>query len=359
MGRERGDLGTFSFDEEFLRECYESVNDTIFVHDGETGEIIDANRTACEMYGYSKAELTQLSLEDLSSGNPPYTQEKAIERVKITAEGGPQIFEWEARDADENVFWAEVSMRASEIDDQPVTFVTVRDISTRKAYEKKLEDQRDNLEILNQVVRHDIRNNLQVVQGYAELLENEVSDDGRSHLQTIQKSSTHAIRLTETARDLADVMLQTDIETEHISLAEIIEEQIDQIRTEHPDAEISTDSPLPNLTIQGNEMLHSVFRNLFQNAIQHNDKEVPKVSVSVTKSEKLVHLHIADNGPGIPDSQKDSIFGKGEKGLKSSGTGIGLYLVKTLVEGYGGDVWVEDNEPAGAMFVVALPLTDT
>jgi len=69
-------------------------------------------------------------------------------------------------------------------------------------------------------------------------------------------------------------------------------------------------------------------------------------------------VSIADNGPGIADTHKEQIFQEGQKGLESGGTGIGLYLVNTLVDRYGGDVWVEDNEPTGSVFVVELPLAD-
>ena len=83
----------------------------------------------------------------------------------------------------------------------------------------------------------------------------------------------------------------------------------------------------------------------------------------------MVTIRVADNGPGVTDAAKEDIFGKGGNGLDSDGTGIGLYLVKSLVESYGGDVWVEDREagdavdaetPAdttteGAVFVVELP----
>jgi signal transduction histidine kinase len=105
-------------------------------------------------------------------------------------------------------------------------------------------------------------------------------------------------------------------------------------------------------------MLPSVFRNLLNNAVQHNDGPSPTVSVGAERDGDVVRVRVTDDGPGVPDSQKETIFGKGEKGLDSPGSGIGLYLVYCLVEGYGGDVWVEDrpDDTSGAVFVVELPV---
>jgi signal transduction histidine kinase len=103
-------------------------------------------------------------------------------------------------------------------------------------------------------------------------------------------------------------------------------------------------------------MVSSVFRNLLKNAIQHNDKRVPEVTVSATEQEETVTVRVADNGPGIPDSQKQTVFGEGEQGLNSAGTGIGLHLVSRIVDTHGGSVWVADNEPEGTVFAVNLPI---
>jgi PAS domain S-box-containing protein len=126
------------FDEGMLRAIYHSVDDAIFVHDADTGEIVDANETACELYGYSRAELRQLAVADLSSGTPPYTNETAVEYLQQANEGDPQLFEWQAEDSDGNVFWVEVSMRRAAVDDDAFVLVIVRDIDERKRREQEL-----------------------------------------------------------------------------------------------------------------------------------------------------------------------------------------------------------------------------
>ncbi len=263
------------------------------------------------------------------------------------------------------------------------------DITERVEYRQRLETQRDDLDLLNQVVRHDIRNDLQLVLTYAEMLENRVSTEERTYVETLLESTRNAIEVTTTAREMADMMLQDDVTRQPVVLRQTLLAEVDEIRSARAEAVISVDGTIPDATVLANDMLDSVFRNLLQNAIQHNDTESPEVSVSATAGADTVTVEIADNGPGVPDAQKETIFAKGEKGHESTGTGLGLYLVRKLVESYGGDIWVEDrselrsagnrpragdravsedtagsrtasdsNDPAGAVFVVQLPRGD-
>ena len=133
--------------------------------------------------------------------------------------------------------------------------------------------------------------------------------------------------------------------------------EVTDVRASYPDATFEFGTEIPSITLTATEMISSVFRNLLKNAVQHNDKDAAEVTVSATDREGAVTVTVADNGPGVPDDQKETIFGKGERGLDSSGSGIGLHLVNTLVDVHDGDVWVEDNDPEGAVFVVELPTT--
>lgn len=221
--------------------------------------------------------------------------------------------------------------------------------------ELTVREQRDNLEVLDQMVRHDIRNDLQVVSGYAETLEQRVDEADREYVEVILDSATAARELTQTARELAETMLQADTETEPMPLKQTLESQLEEVRAASGTASVTVEGRVPDIQVAADGMLRSVFRNLLKNAVQHNDKDVPEVSVTVRETDPQVAVQIADNGPGIPDDQKTGIFEKKQKGGESTGTGIGLYLVTTLVEGYGGTVHIEDNEPEGSVFTVELP----
>jgi PAS domain S-box-containing protein len=235
---------------------------------------------------------------------------------------------------------------------------SIFDITDRVEYERQLKAQRDDLNVLNQVLRHDVRNDLQLVTAYADLLSNHVDDAGREHLETLRESADHVVELTETARDIAEVMLTTADNHRAVSLRKTLQRELSEVRSVYPEAAITVDGTIPAVQVGADDMLGSVFRNLLKNAIQHNDKELAEVAVSVTEREDSVLVSVADNGPGVPDNQKADVFGKGEKGLESEGTGIGLYLVQTLVSKYGGSVAVADNEPEGAVFEVTLPRAD-
>lgn len=231
--------------------------------------------------------------------------------------------------------------------------VRVVGISTDITEQKRRENE---LDALNRILRHDIRNDVNVVLGWVELLEDHVDDEGRQPLQRIADTAEHVLELTETAGEYAEVVTDDhDLETKPVPLRETLQHVLDVRRESFPDAEFVVDGEIPDVDVMANEMLGSVFRNLLNNAVRHNDEDDPAVEVRCETSADAVHVHVADDGPGIPDHQKQVIFEQGEKGLGSSGTGMGLYLVQTLVEQYDGDVRVADNDPTGSVFSVTLP----
>jgi len=285
----------------------------------------------------------------------PEDRDRVRKNIQASSQGlHEEAYEGRVVQPDGSIRWVLTRQVLLRNDDGEVSEVVgiCTDITEQKRREQELE-------LLNRIVRHDIRNDMMVVLGWAEMLETHVDTEGEEYLQKILASGEHVVELTEIARDYVETVVSNeDLTVEPVPICSVIETELSLREESFPTAEFRLDSPLPEVKVAGNSMLSSVFRNLLNNAVQHNDKDTPLVEVSYEVHDDDVEVRIADNGPGIPDDKKDIVFGKGERGLGSSGTGIGLYLVQTLVTQYGGDIWAEDNEPTGTVFVVKLPLAD-
>ncbi|MCD6052043.1 MAG: hypothetical protein K0Q55_3461, partial [Verrucomicrobia bacterium] len=132
-------LGALKQNEERLQGTFDLVNDGIFIHDSETGAIVDANERAVEMYGWTKEEIKRLKVGDLSSGAGPYTHEEAMKWIQRARVEGPQIFEWRAKHRSGTLFWVEVNLRYAQLGEHNRVLVTARDIRQRKLIEERLE----------------------------------------------------------------------------------------------------------------------------------------------------------------------------------------------------------------------------
>jgi PAS domain S-box-containing protein len=124
--------------EERFRTIYDYVNDAIFIHNSETGEIVDVNMTMCKMFGYERDECLTLQINDISFGAPPYSQAEALERIHKATTGRPQLFEWLCKKKSGELFWVEVSMRSALVNKEQRVIVLVRDVSERKQVERTL-----------------------------------------------------------------------------------------------------------------------------------------------------------------------------------------------------------------------------
>jgi two-component system cell cycle sensor histidine kinase/response regulator CckA len=129
--------------EESYRAIFDSANDAIFVHDIETGRILDVNRRMCELYGYTVEEACRLTVGDISSGEPPFSQQDAVEHIRKAGVEGAQVFDWLCKRRNGELFPVEVNLKRATIGGQDRMLAIVRDITERKRVENELQEERD------------------------------------------------------------------------------------------------------------------------------------------------------------------------------------------------------------------------
>jgi len=126
--------------EEYFHSVLDALDDAVFIHDAESGEILDVNRKMCELYGYARSEALSMPIEALSGGDPPYSGAEALGWLKKARESGPQTFEWKARSKGGGQFRVEVSLSFAEISGKKRGIAVVRDIGHREKAETALRE---------------------------------------------------------------------------------------------------------------------------------------------------------------------------------------------------------------------------
>jgi PAS domain S-box-containing protein len=340
------------------RTLIETAPDAIFLVDMNSGEVLEVNEQALDLLGYDREELLGRPVETL---HPEENMDQYVGKFsEAINQGSVQFSKFDdgrqvylVTKADERI---PVDINATVVEGQagPVLFGIARDITALKRYEDEVTQLAGELAVVNRIVRHDIRNDMAVILAWVEQLKAELGEEHQETLDLLLRRTKAVVELTDTVKDYVEMLEgDTEIQLESVLLPEIIEQEATATRQAYDRANVEI-GDIPNSPVLANRMVVSVFRNLFHNAVQHNDKDIPEIVVTGEETDETVTVHVADNGPGIPDTRKEDLFGKGDKGLESSGTGIGLYLVNELLDRFGGDVTIRDNDPDGTIFTLEL-----
>lgn len=210
----------------------------------------------------------------------------------------------------------------------------------------------DGLTFVNSLIRHDLRNDLSVIHGHAELLETQqpatAADRDRDSPTVIAEKADEALTRIKTTRAIAETLVG-DPDLESIDLAAVTAELAARFETTQ-DVTVQTDLP-DDALVAANPGIRSVVDNILENAIEHNDANDRRVAVAIKRDADTIELTVTDNGPGVPEAQKKAL----QSARTTEPNGGGLTLIQTLVEAYDGTIRVADNEPCGSRFIVRLP----
>ncbi len=218
--------------------------------------------------------------------------------------------------------------------------------------ERILERRRQRLDVLNRILRHNLRNDLGVVLGYADMIRKGEASDPQNLAEIIHKRASTLVELGQSARETQDLMADVT-EPEPVNVGRVLLDAVDDLSTEFPAVRFETDVPIPAYAsaISG---IDTALRNVCENACEYNDAETPYVDVSLALlGDDRLRITVADNGPGIP-SYEIEVIERGHETALDHGSGLGLWLVQWVVDGSDGHLTVEQAEPRGTVVTIEL-----
>ena len=226
--------------------------------------------------------------------------------------------------------------------------VVLRDVTERKNREQRLS-------VLTRVLRHNLRNDMNLVDGYASTLAGQLEGDAAEQASEIESVATDLVELSEKARDVEEILAKTSTDSTREHFATIVGETVSDVANRYPDVDFSAD--LEDGVQVPETRSRAIVENLIENAAEHNDAADPRVEVTVETvaggAESL--LTVSDNGTGIPPGERTVLEKEAETPLEH-GSGLGLWVVAWAVRSLGGEISF-DTSSDGTEVRIRLPLS--
>ncbi len=317
------------------RRLIEEIDDLVVVL-GPEGRVAELNASAKaafggagRSYGTEVEALLGRSIEELSAG----------ELLELNVRDGRQLF----------------TARVSRLTDGHGVLlghaVVLRDVTDQQG-------RRQLLNVFNRVLRHNLRNRMNVIIGHANLAK-ERTDDPASveSLETITRIGWDLSELSDKARE-AEQILEIDAGDARTPLGELTADVTEtlparcRVRTE-----LDTSAGGELIVAAPPAPLRLALQTLVENAVEHSDRDEPLIVVSADYNPGTtcpVELAVADDGPGIPAAEQEAIRAGRETALEH-GSGLGLWIVRLIATQLGGKMRLDDREPRGAIVTLCLP----
>ncbi|MFA6407516.1 MAG: PAS domain S-box protein [Candidatus Paceibacterota bacterium] len=339
----------------------ESTSDHILITDTE-GIIQYANKAAEITTGYSIKEMVGTKVGKLWGHHMPSDYYKNLwDTLKI--EKRPFHGEVENKRKNGEDYTAELSISPifDEQGNEKLFVAIERDVTREREIDRAKSE-------FVSLASHQLRTPLTAINWYAEMLKDEdegpINEKQKNYLQEILNGGRRLVDLVNSLLNVSRIELGTfAIEPTVSDIVGVCKSAIKELEPQIAERKIiftqSFAESIPPLNID-EKLMHMIFQNLLSNAVGYTP-EGGKVSISIGKNNESIRIEITDTGIGIPQASQDKIFTKLYRAdnaheTKPDGTGLGLYIVKAVVENAGGKIWFESKEGKGTSFYVTIPL---
>ncbi|HMK35761.1 MAG TPA: PAS domain S-box protein [Desulfomonilaceae bacterium] len=339
------------------RQMFQNNQAVKLLIDPESSDILDANQAASEFYGYELDRMNQMKITDINVLPP----EKVIQEMSEAYAEQKNYFQFQHRLASGEMRYVEVYSSPIDLHGKRLLYSIIHDITDRHRAQEDLIRSNQDLEKFAYVASHDLQEPLRNVASCLQLLEkkykNNLDADADKYIHYAVES---AVRMKALILDLLvySRVATTGKPPRRIDCEKVLDRTVENLRSSISEAgAVITHDPLPAIFGDDTQLLQ-VFQNLVANAIKFRGDAPPQIHVSGVKNKNEWIFSVKDNGIGIESQHLDRIFVIFQRLHKKSqydGTGMGLAIVKKIVERHGGRVWAESEPRAGTIFYFTIP----
>ena len=206
------------------------------------------------------------------------------------------------------------------------------------------------LEVLNRVLRHNIRTETNLIHGNADLIDAE-----GDRVEAVKEGAARIETVSDKARDAIDIFERGRRSADAVALSSVLRECVERVHECYPDVTVDceTDGELGTVP----SVLTPVLHNVVENAAEHNPAADPRVWIRATRADGEVRVRVADDGPGIADYER-AVLRRGNETALKHGSGLGLWLIAWGTDMAGGELTIADREGGGTVVTATVPTVD-
>ncbi|MFC6784465.1 ATP-binding protein [Halobaculum halobium] len=206
------------------------------------------------------------------------------------------------------------------------------------------------ISVINRVLRHNMRNKMGIITGYAEMLEARLSGEDAEKATKIKNTADQLLDLTESAQRLEEYR-ELSPELEPVDIVPMLEDTVSELQMQYPEASVGIDTP-DTVVVNTHERLKTALWEVVENAAKHGG-DPPVVEIDVTVTETWVTIAVVDNGPGLPEIEREVLQSNVETPL-IHGEGLGLWLIHWIVTSLDGELETTVRDE-GTTVTIRLP----
>jgi PAS domain S-box-containing protein len=342
---------------QLFRGLIDRSNDCIFVIGPKWGRILDANDTACDSLGYGCEQLLEVTIKDIEDSiADDNAWQDLVEQLKIK---GDIIIQGSHKRKNGTTFPVEMSLKLVSQAKTDYIIAITRDITERKQAEEIQAELIQELKDFAYIISHDLKAPLRGIKTLADWLSTDYADrfdqEGKEQMDLLLKRVVRMHNLIDGVLQYSRVGRIKE-ELVPVDLNELIPNVIDMVAPPE-NIEITVENQLPVIESEPTRITQ-VFENLLSNAVKYMDKPQGLIRIACVEENGFYKFSVADNGPGIEEKHFEKIF-RIFQTLTSrdefESTGIGLTVIKKIVELYGGKIWLKSKPGEGTTFFFTFP----